>query len=47
MWTITVHVYELCKCYTIMYNDNNVMYYEQMHDLYKTGNTFIIALNSI
>ena len=32
-------------CYTIMYNDNNAMYYEPMHDLYKTGNTIIIELN--
>ena len=49
MWTITVHVYGLhvCKCYTIMYNDNNVMYHEARHELYFTGNTIIIELKGI
>ena len=31
-------------CYTIMYNDNNVMYHEPRHELYYTGNTIIIEL---
>ena len=34
-------------CYTIMCYDNSAMYHEQMHELYYTGNTIIIELNSI
>jgi len=34
-------------CYTIMYNDNSVMYHEPRHDLYYTVNTIIIEFNSI
>jgi len=35
------------KCYTIMYNDNSVMYHEPRNELYYTGNTIVIELNSI
>ena len=49
MWTITVHVSGLhvCKCYTTIYNDNNVMYHKARHELYFTGNTIKIELKSI
>jgi len=36
--------------WTILYNhvyDNGVMYHESRHELYYTGNTYIIELNSI
>ena len=44
MWTNTVHVYR-----QYMYNhvyDNSAMYHEPRHELYYTGNTIIIELNS-
>ena len=47
MWTITVHVYELCKCYTIMYNDNNVMYHESRHGLYYFNFNFNFILPKV
>jgi len=34
-------------CYTIRYNNNSVMYHEQRHELFYTGNTVIVELNSI
>jgi len=34
-------------CYTIMYNDNSVMYHEARHGLFYTGNTVIVSFNSI
>jgi len=34
-------------CYTIMYNDNSVMYHELRHELYYTDTTIIMELNSI
>jgi len=34
-------------CYTIMYNDNSGMYHKARHELYYTGNTIIVELNSI
>jgi len=34
-------------CYTIMYNDNSVMYHEPRHELFYTGNTVKVELNSI
>jgi len=34
-------------CYTIMYNDNSVMYHEPRHGRFYTGNTVIVELNSI
>ena len=34
-------------CYTSMYNDNSGMYHEPRHELFYTGNTVIVELNSI
>jgi len=33
--------------YTIMYNDNSGMYHEPRHELFYSGNTVIVELNSI
>ena len=39
----TVNVMQSCT----LYNDNNVVYHEPRHELYNTGNTIIIELNSM
>ena len=40
-------IYMDSTCSTSMCNDNSVMYHKPMHELYYTGNTIIIELNSI
>jgi len=44
---LLLSMYMDSTCYTIMCYDNSAMYHEQMHELYYTGNTIIIELNSI
>jgi len=46
MWTL-LFMYMDSTCYTIMYNNNSDMYHEPRHELYYTGNTVIVELNSI
>ena len=44
---LLLSMYMDSTCYTILYNDNSIMYHAPRHKLYYTDNTIIIELKSI